>query len=187
MPFDLQSWAPLISPLAVAIVAALLKKYLEGRPRLIAYLGHASAHPVPPENDGMPANTVHTHSIVVRNTGGKAANNVRIGHAIFPASYQIYPSVSHSILPGHGGSGEILLPTLVPYEQITVSYLYPKTLFWHQIDSYIKSDEGLANKISVIPNLPVPKSLTILVWSLIFVGATTCVYWALMLASNIAP
>jgi hypothetical protein len=47
MLISMDMLAKILSPILVAIVGGLLKKYLEGRPRLIVYLVHASAHPIP--------------------------------------------------------------------------------------------------------------------------------------------
>ena len=50
-----------------------------------------------------------------------------------------------------GGGQEILFPSLVPNEQVTVSYLYFPPATWDQINVGVKSDEGFAKVIRVIP------------------------------------
>lgn len=46
---------------------------------------------------------------------------------------------------------------LVPEEQVTISYLYERPLLITDIHSYIKSDEGLAKVVTVLPFIQQPK------------------------------
>lgn len=180
MPFDLEVIAKLLSPLLAALFGAIAKRYFEAKPKLVSYLVHSSAIPLNDE-----ANTqINTHSIVVRNAGKKAAHNIRIGHNFLPKSFQIYPPVSHTTLPGPNGSAEILIPALVPNEQVSISYLYFPPMTFGQINAYTKSDEGLAQIINAIPT-PQPSKLVVAVlWVLLFIGASTVAYWALLYAAR---
>lgn len=176
---DTEVIAKLLSPVLVALVGAVTKRYLEARPKLIFYLVHASAFPLPDQQ----VKNVHTHSVVVRNVGRKSAHNVRIGHGFFPrSSYQIYPALHHEVLAGPNDSAEILIPTLVPQEQVSLSYLYFPPVTWNQVSSYAKSDEGLARVIDVIPSPALSRWSVAGLWALIFVGASTLVYWLVMAA-----
>ncbi len=98
--------------------------------------------------------SVYTHSLVVRNTGRKSAQNVRIGHHVRPLNYDLAPPVFHWIGDVPNGGWEILIPTLVPGEQLQISYLYFPPLTWNQINSYVKSDEYLATPYSIEPSPP---------------------------------
>src|SRR5690606_934747 len=102
----------------------------------VVYLGERTTA----VNSDRNSNAVRTHGIVLRNAGKRTAYNVRIGHVVATASYQMYPSVSHKVEQGPNGSSEIVIPTLVPNEQITLSYLYFAPLYWNQVNSYTKSD-----------------------------------------------
>lgn len=180
MQFDLEVVAKLLSPLIAALIGAIAKRYFEAKPKLVSYLVHASAIPL---NDD--ANTqINTHSIVVRNAGKKAAHNIRIGHNFLPKGFQIYPPVSHTILPSPSGPAEILIPTLVPNEQISISYLYFPPMTFGQINAYTKSDEGLAQIINAIPTPQPSKFVVAVLWGLIFVGASTVSYWVLLYAAR---
>jgi hypothetical protein len=189
------------APLIVALVIGVTRRVIEGRPRLITYLVHATAHPLPPPTQAagpqppaqpvtplQPANPapvpafVNTHSIVVKNTGKKTAHNVRIEHAVFPLSYQLSPTMSHTVTRGQNDSAEICIPVLVPGELVTISYLYVPPLFWHQIVGGVKSDEGMARTIQTIPTSPPPRAVVWLLWTLIFIGASFVAYWVLRLA-----
>jgi len=195
---DFDTLIKILSPILVAIVGAVAKHIIEGKPRLILYLVHATAHPMPPppasnttttESDDKAAATgppapvrfVHTHAIVVQNTGKKTAHNVRINHAIFPLSYQLYPAVSHTVTGGSGASAEICIPVLVPSEQVSISYLYFPPLIWDQIVSSVKCDEMLAKVIQTIPTAPPSRAIRWLFWVVLFIGASTVTYGLLKL------
>lgn len=180
MPFDLEVVAKLVSPLIAALIGAIVKRYFEAKPKLISYLVHSSAIPLNDEKNTL----VHTHCIVVRNAGKKAAHNVRIGHNVLPKGFQIYPPLSHTVLEGANGSAEILIPTLVPNEQVSISYLYFPPLLWNRVNAYTKSDEGLANIINAIPTPQPPRIVILIIWLLMFLGASTLIYWAVLLAAR---
>ena len=177
---DFEAFIKLLSPLVVAIIGFIAKNYFEGKPKLITYLVHSIAHPMPPNpSTGQLPGDVHTHTIVVMNTGKKTAHNVRIDHAFFPISYVLTPPKNHTVTHGQGSSAEICIPVLVPNEQISISYLYFPPITWSQINGWVKCDDGLAKSIQVIPSTPPPKPLLWLLWTLMFIGASTVVYWAL--------
>lgn len=165
----------IVVPLGTLVLGKYLDRWLSKRPKLISYLGHTSAFNV----RSNPPVTVHTHAIVVRNAGRKTANQVRIGHHIFPENYQIYPCVPHTVERTQGEAAEIVIPQLVPGEQVTVSYLYFPPLLWSQIHAYTKSDEGYAKILNVLPTPQLPKWLIAAIWSLIFVGVVSLLYLAI--------
>lgn len=181
MAITLELIAKLLSPLIVIIGGTIAKHFFEARPKLITYLVHASAIPI--HQPQKPTINVNSHSIVVRNTGKKTAHNVRIGHYHLPPSYQIFPPVTHEVVKGPNESAEIVVPTLVPNEQVSISYLYFHPLYWNNINSYAKSDECLAKPINVIPSPQPKKALLYLIWLLVFVGASVLLYWLFLLVA----
>lgn len=170
---DINTVAKLSAPIFTALVSLIVKKYLEERPRLIIYLIHASAIPLHDDQGSM----VNTHSIVVRNSGKKTAKNVRIGHQNLPDSYQIFPPLTHEVIRGDDNTAEILIPTIVPDEQVNVSYLYFPPMTWNQINSYCKSDEMSAKGINVVINEQANKFYVFVLWLILFIGGSTIVYW----------
>src|SRR5437762_1297129 len=116
---------PLVVSIAIPILTlflgAALNRVLERRVKLITYLGHTSVFAVQPNPPAI--NYIHTHAIVIRNGGRLPAHNIRIGHYVLPNFY-IFPAVAHTVedIPQNGK--DIVIPILVPGEQITVSYLY---------------------------------------------------------------
>lgn len=172
MDLDIDVVGKLVAPLLTAIVGGIVKRYLEARPNLITYLVHASAIAL---GDDKKTN-VNSHSIVVRNAGKKTAHNVRIGHNFLPA-FQIHPQLAHDVIKGANNSAEIVIPTLVAGEQINISYLYFPPDVWSQVHSYCKSDEMSAKYVNVVPAAQPTKPQIALFWFLLFVGASTLVYW----------
>ncbi len=173
---ELEVIAKLTAPILTAIVGFIAKKYFEARPKLVTYLVHASAIPL---NDEKETN-VNTHSIVVRNAGKRTAHNVRIGHNFLPKGYRLFPQLTHEITEAANGAAEVLIPTLVPNEQVNISYLYFPPVTWSQIHSYCKSDEGSAKLVNIVPSPQINKFQTICLLVLMFVGASTIVYWAFL-------
>lgn len=170
---DWHLFARFAGPVLAAVVGAVVARWWQKKVRLTTYLAHASAVPIqPPEGQAF---QVNTHSIVVRNAGQKAATNVRLGHLILP-NYSVYPSVAFEEKPLHGGGVELRFPTLVPGEQITVTYLYYSPVFWQNVNSYTKSDEGFARVLSVLPAPQPPQWAVYSVRLLVVVGSATVLY-----------
>ena len=159
-------------PLFTLGLGKYLDRWLEKRSKLIVYLGHASAFTI----RGNPNGVIHTHAVVLRNAGREAANNVRLGHHVLPENFQIYPAIPHEVVREPNGAAEIVIPKIVPNEQVTVSYLYFPPLLWSQIHSYTKSDEGFAKALNVIPTPQPPRWMIVVIWSLVFIGSVSLLY-----------
>ncbi len=173
MTIDWDLVAKVVAPTIAAFVGAFINRAIENRPRLVSWLGHTSsvtlrANPQSPLQ-------VNTHAVVVRNTGRKPAKNVRLGHFVLP-DFQVWPDIVHSVVQLPGGGQEILIPTLVPGEQVTVAYLYFPPLIFTQINSYTKSDDGFAKIITVLPTPQWPRWAQLLVWVLLVIGVGAIAY-----------
>lgn len=178
---ELELIAKIVSPILTVILGVLLQKYTQDRPRLINYLVHASAIPLRNAENG----AVNVHSIMVRNTGKRTANNVRIGHYFLPQSYALQPQLQHEVINQEGGpEAEILIPTLVPNEQVNISYLYFPPVTWNQIHSYCKSDESSAENVNVIPTPQLNTFQRAVGIFVLFVGASTLLYWGILLVAG---
>jgi hypothetical protein len=176
MDFDLI--AKIAAPLISLVVAALIKHYLEGKSRLVAYVGHVGAFP----GNGGPQ--THTHSVVLQNAGKKSASNVRVPHGVplTGVSVQVSPPIHYSFEFSPTGTFQILIPTLAPKEQVTVSYLYQEPTVWNQISWHPKSDDGLAEIVQVIPAPRPNKPIRYAGLLLAFVGLSYVIYWAVLYA-----
>ena len=166
--------ARIAGPVLGAVVGALLVRFSERRSKLITYLGHTSAFDVR-GNNGEPGIRIHTHAIVVRNSGKKPATNVRVTHYFLP-QFQLTPPLSHTVEPLPAGGAEIVFPTLVPGEQVAISYLYFPPLVWNQVHINTKSDEGFARVIQVLPTPQLPLWQRRILHALLLVGCMSVLY-----------
>ena len=171
----------LASPIVTLIIGFIINKYFQNRPKLITYLVQASEIPL---KDG--ENTiVNTHSVVVRNDGKRTAHNVRVGHTYLPDSFSIFPKLMCDISRSEDdNSAEIIIPTLVPNEQISISYLYFPPYTWHKVNSYCKSDEmhaisddTNAKYLDLSHALRLSNFRDYLSLFFLFIGISTFLYW----------
>ena len=90
--------------------------------------------------------------------------------------FTVWPELQHHVedLPGSGR--EIVIPTLVPGEQITVSYLYFAPVTFDQINAGIISNEGFARQIPVLLQRVYPRWLSRTLAALILIGLIWVVY-----------
>jgi len=172
--FDWLVVATIAGPLLGAIVGAALVRMLERRPNVITWLGHASAVQITPAQ-GPPGIWVNTHAVVIRNAGKIAATNIRLGHYHLP-NFGVYPNVQYQVNPLSAGGFEIVFPTLVPNEQITVTYLYYPPVTWNQINTYTKSDQGMARVITVLPTPALPVWVQRIGTLVLFIGTVATLY-----------
>jgi hypothetical protein len=119
---------------------------------------------------------VNTHSAVLRNTGRKSATNIRLHHIFLP-EFNIWPAIVHSIETLPDGSKDIVIPTLVPSEEITISYLYFPLVVATQVNSGIKCDQGFSNQITVLLQRQFPRWFNRTVLSFFFIGVVTVLYF----------
>jgi hypothetical protein len=174
-----------LSSAVIVILAFLLNKFFYNRPRLIAYYGHFTGHLLKKCDPNIP---IFTHSVVIRNLGKLTATNVRLGHKkridlqVNPLDFpeiSIVPEVMYTKNDLPDGGKEILFPTVVPNKQITISYLYFH-LNHMNFNTYVECDEGAAEIINTIPARNLSTWAKGILWSLIFIGATTVLYFALL-------
>lgn len=181
MTLDTEIIAKILAPLLSLIVGAIIKHYSEARANVVSFIGHVSSFTLQDEKHTV----VHTHSVVVRNSGRKAAHNVRLAHTVLPPNVTVYPPTQYTIQQNPEGASEIVIPILVPKEQLTISYLYFPPLTWNQVNASTKSDEGFAKILNVI-SMPQPhKAILWFLWGLVFIGASFVFYWLVKLAAYV--
>ncbi|MDO6822124.1 hypothetical protein [Marinobacter sp. 1_MG-2023] len=162
-------------PIITLFLGVLINHLLESRPKLVSHLGFISAHRMGPNADGTPGAVVHTHSVIIKNTGRRAATNVRLGHNLLP-NVNVYPDTDHEIRDLPGGGKEIVFPTLVPKKEVSVNYLYFAPTTWGEVNTHVESDDGPAKVVPVLLQPQAKPWVRRLVWALLIVGLTTCVY-----------
>jgi hypothetical protein len=82
-----------------------------------------------------------------------------------------------------GGEKEIVIPTLVPKKEVTVTYLYFPPLTWSQVNTHLESDDGPVRVIRVLPTLQLPKWAIVVLWGLIVYGVIALLYtvWVVLI------
>jgi|SRR5665213_1145172 len=165
-------------PVGTLFLGAWITRWFEKRPALTSYFSHVSAFKFT-ANDGSKSD-IYTHSVVLRNAGRKTATNVKLRHSVLP-NFQISPPVDYRVIDLVDGAKEILIPTMVPNEQITIDYLYFPPLTYTNVNAGIKSDEGFAREISVLLQRQYPAWFNGSVAILLFVGVGTTIYLAVTL------
>lgn len=118
---------------------------------------------------------MHTHSVVLRNAGRRSATNVRLHHFVLP-DFNIWPQLQHNVETLPDGSQDIVIPTLVPGEEITISYLYFPPVTVAQVNAGIKSDQGFAQAIPVLLQRQYSRWFNLTAASLMLVGHVCIVY-----------
>lgn len=166
----------LVRQIALPTFTLILGKFIDDRftkrPKLLTWFASSAAFNVAGERPV----TLHVHALVIRNAGAKTAHNVRLGHHILPKDFTVSGNVNFNTTRNPNGSGEIVLPTLVSGEQVTISYLYFPPVLWSDIHAYTKSDEGGVENISVLPTPQPPTWLVRVLLVLALGGAVTAIY-----------
>ncbi len=155
------------------IVGAWINRRFESHPSLFSYYGHVSAFRHTPP--GGAQIDVYTHSVILSNQGRRPATNVRLHHNVLP-DFNIYPQVAHSIDTLPDGTRDIVIPTMVPGETLTISYLYFPPLLWNQVNAGIRFDGGFARPIPVLLQRQYPQWLVTILGLLAIVGFVAVVY-----------
>jgi hypothetical protein len=139
----------LVKVFGSAAAGIAVKSFLERRPRVLVFYGSRGTHELSPP--GQPSIKLNAHNVIVRNSGTKTAENVRVPH-ISVATHHVHPpSANYSISTNSSGVTELLFPKLVPGEEVVVSYLYPTSSFAGQISSLpVRHDEALAEALDSI-------------------------------------
>ncbi|QDQ40264.1 hypothetical protein E3226_007570 [Legionella geestiana] len=168
---DLNTIILVVATLLAAAITFFLDKFFHNRANLDAFLLHAGTHYI---RD--PEGLMHTHAFVIRNTGRVAARNVRICTANLPfVCCTVYPPIENKTIESDG-SRELIFPILVPGEMVTISYLYFPPFFMRDFNTTIKSDEGFATVLNLIPAQQRPKWFEAMIMVLTFVGGVTILY-----------
>jgi hypothetical protein len=178
MVIDFSVFGRIAEALAIALLGGWVGRAIERRPRLSVFYGHVGEFALQPSGQ-FPGGMVHTHSVVLHNTGKLAAKNVRLPHRLAlkpPLNFSVFPQTAFTRTSLAGGGEEIMFPVLVPGQQVTVSYLYFPPLTWRQINLPISSDEGMARVLNVLPTPQLPKWRLAVLWVLVFVGVITSLY-----------
>jgi hypothetical protein len=137
MAINWSAVATIAAPIIALFVGVWINRWFESRPVLISFFEHVAAFRTTPPS--APQIAVHTHAVVLRNVGRRSATNVRLRHNVLP-DFVIWPEVQHHTEDLPSGGREIVIPTLVPGEQIIISYLYFPPVTFDQVNAGILSN-----------------------------------------------
>lgn len=170
----------IIAPICTVILGFLLDKYFKDKAKLLVYYVHVSAHKL---RNTTPTIDVFTHSIVIINTGRITAKNVRISHQNLP-DFELTPKVFYQIIDVPNDGKDILIPTIVPNEQITISYIYFPPITYKEVNNYlnghlaVRHDDGFGKQVNVMPTIIIKTWQKIVLYILLFIGTSTLLYWS---------
>ncbi len=181
MSIDWMVVATIAAPIITLFVGVWVDRRFENRPTLISYFGNVAAFTHTTEA-GLQIQ-IHTHTVVLRNAGRRSATNVRLHHATLP-DFNIWPQVVYHVEELADRSKDIVIPTLVPGEQITLSYLYFPPITVVQVNAGIKCDQGFAKQIPVLLQRQYPRWISILAAMLMLIGIISILYLAYVALSR---
>jgi hypothetical protein len=153
------------------IVGVIAGRALERRPKLLSYFQGSGAVTL----QSTPPQTIHMHTVVVRNIGSRAANNLRITHTFLPA-FSIFPPMQHHVDTLPSGERQIVIPLLQPKSQVTINYVYFPPLLWNQIHAGITSDEGSPRAVDMLVNPRPSRTVLITFFGLAALGLIAALY-----------
>lgn len=165
------------APIITLVLGVVLDRLFHEKEKLISYLGHVSSFRVTPNEAGQPQYIINTHAVIIRNVGRKTATNVRLGHN-FIQHVSVHPDIDYQLRDLPGGGKEILIPSLVPKKEVTISYLYFPPLTWNQINTHVESDFGPAKIVTVVLQSQSPRWLLRVLGALVIIGLVSAVYAA---------
>ena len=143
------------------VIGYFFNKLQKEKSKLIYYIQHISdfkitLEPTPdyPLQKEIP---LYTHTLVIRNNGNRAAEDVEVRHVFLPRHVSISPKEKEFKIERKNGGGTIFIKDIVPNEQVTIAYLYeypydPKLIF----ATVVKSKDGFAKPQPMVlyPLLP---------------------------------
>lgn len=179
---DWQFFATVAAPILALFVGVWVNRRFESRPVLLSHWGHVSSFNYQMGNGD--TGTVNTHSVVIRNVGRRAATNVRLSHTYLP-DFKIWPPVQHKLEEVPNSANDIVIPTVVPNQQLSISYLYFPPVTYADVNAGVKCDQGFATPMPVLLQRQYPDWLNYCAAALMIVGMSVLVYGLFELGSLI--
>ena len=179
---DWQLLATVAMPILTLFIGVWVNRRFENRPKLLSHWGHVSSFNYH-KGDGT-TDIVNTHSVVIRNVGRRAATNVRLSHT-FLQDFNIWPPVEYQLKEVPNSGQDIVIPTVIPNQQLTISYLYLPPVTYADVNAGVKCDEGFATQIPVLLQRQYPNWFNYTAAVLMIMGMATLAYGLFELGSLI--
>lgn len=97
----------------------------------------------------------------------------------------LWPSVPYRVEDVPGSGADIVIPTLVPNEQVTINYLYFPPLTYQNVNRNVQSNEGFARVVVALPTPQPSRFVLLILRALVLVGCATVLYAVLLGAGRI--
>ena len=179
---DWQFLATVAVPILTLFIGVWVNRRFERRPVLLSHWGHVSSFNYQ-KGDGT-TGIVNTHSVVIMNVGRRAATNLRLSHTFLPG-FNIWPPVEYQLKEVPNSGRDIVIPTVIPNQQLSISYLYFPPVTYADVNAGVKCDEGFATQIPVLLQRQYPKWFNYSAAVLMIVGMATLAYGLFELGSLI--
>ena len=177
---DWQLLTKVAVPILTLFIGVWVNQRLEKRPKLLSHWGHVSSFHYQKEDGN--TGIINTHSVVIRNVGRRAATNVRLSHYVLP-DFNIWPPVEYQLKEVPNSGKDIVIPTVIPNQQLTISYLYFPPDTYAEVNAGVKCDEGFATQIPVLLQRQYPNWFNYSAVVLMIVGMATLAYGLFELGS----
>ena len=165
--------ATIAAPILALFIGVWVNRRFESRAVLLSHWGHVSSFNYR-QADGS-TGIVNTHSVVIRNAGRRPATNVRLSHSYLP-DFNIWPPVQYQLENVQSSGQDIVIPKVVPNQQLTISYLYFPPTTYANVNAGVKCDEGFATVIPVLLQRQYPRWFNYTAATLMIVGLLALVY-----------
>ena len=179
---DWQLVVTVAAPILTLFVGVWVNRRFENRPVLLYHWGHVSSFNYPQGNGT--TGIINTHSVVIRNVGRRAATNVRLSHTLLP-DFNIWPPVEYELKDVPNSAKDIVLPTVIPNQHLTISYLYFPPVTYANVNAGVKCNEGFAIEIPVLLQRQYPNWFSYSAAALMIVGMVSLAYGLFELGSLI--
>ena len=178
MTIDWIIFSQIAGPIFAAALGAVAHWWFTRGPRLVVYFGHTSAFTIGWDHDNSATpTTIHTHTLIIRNIGRAAANNVRVGHNVWPNYFDVQLPTQHRVedVP-NSNTKEIVINKMVSCDEVHISYIYFPPLTWQQIHTSVKSDEGQATGWRVALQRVFPRWFNVQATVFYLIGIVAAIY-----------
>src|SRR3989338_5206699 len=167
---------------SIVIPDFIRRKINHRGPKLVYYSSEIITHrivPTPPAQDGnqqvaaIPPQPLWLNSLVItiRNNGNSSARNIEVSHPQAPQHFQLTPAIQHTVQRSDDGRRmTIRIPSIGPNETIAISYLFGPIANWNDLLEYVRSEDGLAEKINMILNRVFPNWFNIMILGFCLLG-----------------
>ena len=160
----------------VTLLAVVIRHWLQGSVRLIAFSPNSSFFQFAPSGSNVSPLTIRSSQIMVQNLGRLPAEDVEIisEAAGKPAGYNIMPAIDFRVGATTSGRWLVKIPYIAPKEVMTLQILNGANI------EQIRCKGGVAKFVPIIHQRLYPAWTSWLAGALITIGLFSIIYWLLL-------